>query len=196
MRVLVVDDEPIIRMDIREILQEKNCIIVGEASDGETAVNLARNLRPDVVLMDIKMPGSIDGLEAAKIINEEEICPVVLLTAYSQYELVEEASSVVGIFGYLVKPIKEEDILPALNMAIAKWSSYKKLKEENNELKNKLESRKIIEIAKGIIMEKYNLSEKEAYKKMQKLSMDFRKNMVEIAKYIIINNKFDEIMKI
>ncbi|KYO64159.1 ANTAR domain-containing response regulator [Thermovenabulum gondwanense] len=196
MRVLIVDDEPIIRMDIREMLQEKHCIIVGEASDGETAVNLARNLRPDVVLMDIKMPGSIDGLEAAKIINEEEICPVVLLTAYSQYELVEEASSVVGIFGYLVKPIKEEDILPALNMAIAKWSSYKKLKEENNELKNKLESRKIIEIAKGIIMEKYKLSEKEAYKKMQKLSMDFRKNMVEIAKYIIINNKFDEIMKI
>ncbi|MCG0276170.1 MAG: response regulator [Thermosediminibacteraceae bacterium] len=196
MRVLIVDDEPIIRMDVREILEEKGCVVIGEAADGKTALNLARSLKPDVVLMDIKMPGDMDGLQAAKLINDEEICPVVLLTAYSESELVEQASSMGSIFGYLVKPIKEEDIMPALNMAVAKWSYYKKLKEENNELKSKLESRKIIEIAKGIIMEKYNLSEKEAYKKMQKLSMNMRKSMVEIAKNIIISNKFEEIMKI
>jgi len=103
MRILVVDDEPIIRMDLKEILLENNCIVVAEASDGETAINLARSTMPDAVLMDIKMPGNIDGMEAARIIIEEEICPVVLLTAYNQKELIEQ-STTVGVYGYLVKP--------------------------------------------------------------------------------------------
>jgi response regulator NasT len=192
MRVLIVDDEPIIRMDLEEILEENECIIVGEASDGETAVHLTRSLRPDVILMDIKMPGKIDGLQAARIINDEEICPTVLLTAYNQQELIREAASTIGIFGYLVKPIKEEDVLPALNLAIAKWEAYKKIKKENELLKNRLENRKIIEMAKGILMEKYNIKEKEAYRRIQKLSMDYRKEMVKIAKDIILSNKFNE----
>jgi response regulator NasT len=164
---------------------------VAEASDGETAVNLARSVRPAVALMDIKMPGEMDGLDAAKVIIEEEICPVVLLTAYNQQELVEEASTV-GVYGYLVKPIKENEVFPAINVAIAKWAYLKKLKEENASLKDQLENRKIIDIAKGILMEKYNLKEKEAYRRMQKLSMNDRKGMAEIAKSIIVSNRLME----
>ena len=188
MRIMVVDDEPIIRMDLREILEEYGYTVICEASDGVTAVNLARSFRPTVTLMDIKMPGEIDGLDAAKVIIEEEICPVVMLTAYNQQELVEEASAV-GVYGYLVKPIKENDVYPTINVAVANWEMLKKLKEENDCLKDKLEKRKIIDIAKGILMEKYNMKEKEAYRKMQKLSMQNRKEMAEIAKSIIINNQ-------
>lgn len=191
MRIMIVDDEPLIRMDLREILEEYNCCIVAEASDGETAVNLARSVRPAVALMDIKMPGEMDGLDAAKVMIEEEICPVVLLTAYNQQELVEEASTV-GVYGYLVKPIKENEVFPAINVAVAKWAYLKKLKEENASLKDQLENRKIIDIAKGILMEKYNLKEREAYRRMQKLSMNDRKGMAEIAKSIIVSNRLME----
>jgi response regulator NasT len=194
MRVLIVDDEPIIRMDLKEMLEEKGCIIIGEASDGETAVHLSRSMKPDVVLMDIKMPGKMDGLQAAKRITEEEICPTVLLTAYNQQELVKEAASTVGIFAYLVKPIKEEDVLPALNLAVAKWKNYKEIKKENRLLKTKLKNRKLIEIAKGILMEKYNISERDAYRKIQKLSMDYRTDMVKIAKDIIVSEKLNKMI--
>ncbi len=194
MRVLIVDDEPIIRMDLKEILEEKGCIIIGEASDGETAVHLSRSMKPDVVLMDIKMPGKMDGLQAAKRITEEEICPTVLLTAYNQQELVKEAASTVGIFAYLVKPIKEEDVLPALNLAVAKWKNYKEIKKENRLLKTKLKNRKLIEIAKGILMEKYNISERDAYRRIQKLSMDYRTDMVKIAKDIIVSDKLNKMI--
>ncbi len=189
MRILVVDDEPIIRMDLIEILMENNCIIAAEAADGETAVNLARSVLPDVALMDIKMPGSIDGLEAARILIEDEICPVVLLTAYNQKELIEE-STIIGVFGYLVKPIKESEVYPALKVAVAKWLGIKKLKEENANLKNKLEKRKLIEVAKGILMDKYDMKEREAYRKIQRLSMEKRLDMIEVAKSIIISNEF------
>ena len=194
MRVLIVDDEPIIRMDLKEMLEEKGCIIIGEASDGETAVHLSRSMKPDVVLMDIKMPGKMDGLQAAKRITEEEICPTVLLTAYNQQELVKEAASTVGIFAYLVKPIKEEDVLPALNLAVAKWKNYKEIKKENRLLKTKLKNRKLIEIAKGILMEKYNISERDAYRRIQKLSMDYRTDMVKIAKDIIVSDKLNKMI--
>ena len=189
MRILVVDDEPIIRMDLIEILMENNCIIAAEAADGETAVNLARSVLPDAALMDIKMPGSIDGLEAARILIEDEICPVVLLTAYNQKELIEE-STIIGVFGYLVKPIKESEVYPALKVAVAKWLGIKKLKEENANLKNKLEKRKLIEVAKGILMDKYDMKEREAYRKIQRLSMEKRLDMIEVAKSIIISNEF------
>ncbi len=188
MRILVVDDEPIIRMDLVEILLENNCIVVAEASDGETAVNLARSIIPDVTLMDIKMAGSINGMQAAKILIEEEICPVVLLTAYHQAELIEE-STAIGVYGYLVKPIKESEVYPALKVAVTKWQGVQKLKEENIDLKNKLEKRKIIEVAKGVLMDKYDMKEKEAYRKIQKLSMEKRMDMVEIAKSIILSNE-------
>lgn len=189
MRILVVDDEPIIRMDLKEILQENNCIVVAEASDGETAINLARSTMPDAILMDIKMPGHMDGLEAARIIIEEEICPVVMLTAYNQKELIEQ-STAVGVYGYLVKPIKESEVYPALKVAVAKWMGLKKLKVENAELKDKLEKRKVIDIAKGILMDKYNMKERDAYRKIQRLSMEKRLDMSEIAKSIILSHEF------
>jgi AmiR/NasT family two-component response regulator len=189
MRILVVDDEPIIRMDLIEILIEHNCIVAAEAADGETAVNLARSVLPDVALMDIKMPGSIDGLEAARILIEDEICPVVLLTAYNQKELIEE-STIIGVFGYLVKPINESEVYPALKVAVGKWLGIKKLKEENANLKSKLEKRKVIDIAKGILMDKYDMKEREAYRKIQRLSMEKRLDMIEVAKGIIVSNEF------
>jgi AmiR/NasT family two-component response regulator len=189
MRILVVDDEPIIRMDLKEILQKNNCIVVAEASDGETAINLARSTMPDAILMDIKMPGHMDGLEAARIIIEEEICPVVMLTAYNQKELIEQ-STAVGVYGYLVKPIKESEVYPALKVAVAKWMGLKQLKVENAELKDKLEKRKVIDIAKGILMDKYNMKERDAYRKIQRLSMEKRLDMSEIAKSIILSHEF------
>lgn len=188
MRVLVVDDEPIIRMDLTEILIDHHCTVVGEAADGETAVNLARALKPEVTLMDIKMPGNINGMQAAKTLIEEEICPVVLLTAFNQKELLEE-SSTIGVFGYLMKPIKEEDIFPALTVAISKWKTIKMLKEENVNLKNQLERRKIIETATRILMDNYNMKEQEAYRKIQRLSMDKRLAMVEVARSIILSKE-------
>lgn len=188
MRIMIVDDEPIIRMDLNEILLENHCIVVGEAPDGETAISMARALRPEVALMDIKMPGSISGLQAARTIIEEEICPVVMLTAYNQQELVEESSSI-GVYGYLVKPIREDDIYPTLKVAIAKWEGVQKLKKENANLKNSLEKRKVIDIAKGILMDNYNMKEPEAYRKIQRLSMEKRVDMVEIAKGIILTKE-------
>ena len=189
MRIMVVDDEPIIRMDLIEILIEHNCIVVGEASDGETAVNLARATRPEAALMDIKMPGNVNGLQAAKTLIEEEICPVVLLTAYNQKELVEE-SSIIGVYGYLVKPIREDEIFPTLKVAIAKWTGMQKLKEENVNLRNKLERRKIVDIAKGILMDNYDMKEQEAYRRIQRLSMEKRLDMVDVAKNIILSKEF------
>lgn len=189
MRIMVVDDEPIIRMDLIEILMEHHCIVVAEASDGETAVNLARSVMPDATLMDIKMPGSINGLEAAKILIEEEICPVVLLTAYNQKELIEESTSI-GVYGYLVKPINECEVYPALKVVVGKWLGIQKLKEENADLKDKLEKRKIVEIAKGILMDRYDMKERDAYRRIQGLSMEKRLDMIEIAKSIILSNEF------
>jgi len=188
MRILIVDDEPIIRMDLREILEELGCVVVGEAPDGETAVNLARSTRPEVTLMDIKMPGEINGLDAARILIEEEICPVVLLTAYNHREFVEESADV-GVFGYLIKPINENEVYPALKVAVAKWRYLIDLKEENASLKDKFEKRKIVDIAKGILMDKYDMKEREAYKKIQRLSMEKRTDMAEIAKSIIISQE-------
>jgi AmiR/NasT family two-component response regulator len=188
MRIMVVDDEPIIRMDLIEILIDHHCIVVGEASDGETAIHLAKALRPEVTLMDIKMPGNINGMQAAKVLIDEEICPVVLLTAFNQEELVEE-SSTIGVFGYLVKPIREEDIFPALKVAKSRWNSLQRLKEENAKLKNKLEQRKIIERATGILMDHYDMKEHEAYRKIQRLSMDKRLAMVDVAKSIILSQE-------
>lgn len=192
MRILVVDDEPITRMDLIEILQEQNCTVVAEAADGKTAVNLGRTIRPEITLMDIKMPGSIDGLDAARILAEEEICPVVLLTAYNHKKFIEKSADA-GVFGYLIKPIDENEIFPALKVAVAKWQYTQELKEENAKLKNKLEKRKIIDIAKGILMDKYDMKEKEAYRKIQKLSMEKRTDMSEIAKSIIISQELTRI---
>lgn len=184
-RVIVADDESIIRMDLREMLTNLGYLVVGEAGDGRSAVNLARELRPDVVIMDIKMPGGIDGIDAAKILTEERIAPVVLLTAYSQRELVERAKEA-GVVGYIVKPFRESDLVPAIEVALARFAEFRALEKEVGDLKEALETRKLVDRAKGILMDTQGLTEAEAFRRIQKMSMDTRKPMKEVAEAIIL----------
>lgn len=184
LRILLVDDESIIRLDLREMLKEHGHEIVGEAYDGEMAIELANQLNPDLIVMDIKMP-KMDGLEAISRINQNRRIPTVMLTAYSQPELVERAVSL-GVFAFLVKPIKEHDLLPTLEVVLARAEEMSTLEKEVGSLKETLETRKLVEKAKGILMESYGLSESAAFRKIQKLSMDKRKPLKEVAEAIIL----------
>jgi len=183
-RVIIADDESIIRMDLREMLTNLGYLVVGEAGDGRSAVNQARELRPDVVIMDIKMP-DMDGIEAAKILTQERIAPVVLLTAFSQRDLVERAKEA-GVVGYLVKPFRESDLGPAIEVALARFAEFRTLEREVADLKETLETRKLVDRAKGILMDTQGLTEAEAFRKIQKMSMNTRKPMKEIAEAIIL----------
>jgi AmiR/NasT family two-component response regulator len=185
-RVIIADDESLVRTDLREALAELGYLVVGEAGDGMSAVNMSRELKPDVVVMDIKMPG-LDGIEAAQILTQEKIAPVVLLTAYSQKELIERAKEA-GVVGYLVKPFRETDLAPAIELAIARFSEFRALEEEVGSLAEALETRKKVERAKGILMEKQGMTESEAFRKIQKMSMNTRKPMKEVADAIILAN--------
>lgn len=184
LRILLVDDESLIRLDLREMLKEHGHEIVGEASDGQMAVELAPKLEPDLIIMDIKMPG-MDGLEAVRHINQHRRIPTVMLTAYSQPELVEKAVEL-GVFAFLVKPIKEHDLLPTIEVALARAEELRSLEKEVGTLKDTIETRKLVEKAKGILMESYGLSEAAAFRKIQKLSMDKRKPLKEVADAIIL----------
>ncbi|MCB0195287.1 MAG: response regulator [Anaerolineae bacterium] len=183
-RVIIADDESIIRADLKEMLTNLNYLVVGEVGDGQSAVNLARELRPDVILMDIKMP-NMDGIDAAKILTEEQIAPVVLLTAYGQKELVDRAKEA-GVVGYLVKPFRETDLLPAIEVALSRFSEFKAVRQEVDDLQNALETRKLVERAKGILMDTQKIDEGEAFRKIQKMSMNTRKPMKEVAEAIIL----------
>jgi len=183
-RVIIADDESVIRADLREMLTTLNYLVVGEVGDGQSAVNLARELKPDVVIMDIKMP-NMDGIEAARMLTQEKISPVLLLTAYSQRDLVERAKEA-GVVGYLVKPFREQEIAPAIEIALARFQEFRELQKEVGDLQETLETRKIVDRAKGILMDTQNLSEAEAFRKIQKMSMNTRKPMKEIAEAIIL----------
>jgi len=183
-RVIVADDESLIRMDLREMLTNLGYLVVGEVADGRSAVNQARELRPDVGVMDIKMP-DMDGIEAAKILTEERVAPVVLLSAYSQRELVERAREA-GVVAYLVKPYREEELAPAIEVALARFAEFKDLEKQVADLQQALETRKLVDRAKGILMDKQGLTEAEAFRKIQKMSMDNRKAMKEVAEAIIL----------
>ena len=183
-RVIVADDESVIRTDLREMLTTLGYLVIGEAGDGQSAVNLARELKPDIVIMDIKMP-SMDGIEAAKILTQEKIAPVLLLTAYSQRELFERAKEA-GVVGYLVKPYREQEIAPAIEIALARFQEFRVLEKEVGDLRETLETRKIVDRAKGILMDTQHLTEAEAFRKIQKMSMNTRKAMKEIAEAIIL----------
>jgi response regulator NasT len=183
-RILIAEDEPIVRMDIKEILEGQGYEVVGEASDGQVAIELARKLKPDVIIMDIRMP-NLDGIEAAKILTQEEIAPIIFLTAYSDKELVEKAKEV-GVISYIVKPFKESDLFPAIEIAIARFKEFQLLRKEVEDLKDALETRKLVDRAKGLLMDREGLKEHEAFRLIQKASMDKRKPMKEIAQAIIL----------
>jgi two-component system, response regulator PdtaR len=183
-RVIIADDESLIRMDLREMLTNLGYLVVGEVADGKSAVNQARELRPDVVIMDIRMP-DMDGIEAARVLTEERIAPVVLLSAYSQRELVQRAREA-GVVAYLVKPYREEELSPAIEVALARFAEFKDLQKQVSDLQEALETRKLVDRAKGILMDKQGLTEAEAFRKIQKMSMDNRKPMKDVAEAIIL----------
>jgi AmiR/NasT family two-component response regulator len=191
-RVIIADDESIIRIDLRETLTAQGYLVVGEAADGRSAVNLARELRPDIVIMDIKMPGDIDGIEAARILTREKIAPVLLLTAYNQRELVEGAKDA-GVVGYLVKPFRERDLAPAIEVALARYREFLELDRQVGDLKEALETRKLVDRAKGILMDTQGLKEAEAFRRIQKLSMNSRKSMREVAEAILLAHEVHEL---
>jgi two-component system, response regulator PdtaR len=180
--VLVAEDETIIRMDLREMLEEEGYHVV-EAADGEQAVRLAREVRPELAILDIKMPIR-DGLSAAQEISEEGIAPVLILTAYSQRELVEQAAEA-GAMGYLVKPFQKHDLLPAIEIAKGRYQQLAALADEVGDLTERLESRKVIERAKGSLMDRYKMSEADAFRFIQKAAMEQRLSMREVAEKVI-----------
>ncbi len=182
-RVVVAEDESLIRMDIVEILRDNGFDVVGEAADGEAAVALAMELRPDLVIMDVKMP-KMDGITAADKLNKEHIAPVVLLTAFSQKELVERATEA-GALAYVVKPFTPNDLLPAIEIALSRWAQIVALENEVSDLSERFETRKIVDIAKGILNEKMGLTEPEAFRWIQKASMDRRLTMKDVAVTIV-----------
>jgi len=168
MRVLVAEDETIIRLDLKDLLERSGFEVCAEARDGEEAVELARSERPDVAIMDVKMP-KLDGIEAARRILDERPIPIVMLTAYGQDELVQRAAEA-GVFGYLVKPFREQDLLPAIRTARARHEELAALREEAESLAEALAARKAIERAKGLLMAKESLSEQEAFERLRKAS--------------------------
>ena len=183
-RVIIADDESVIRTDLREMLTNLNYLVVGEAGDGLSAVNMARQLKPNVVIMDIKMP-DMDGIEAAGILTKEKIAPVLLLTAYAQRDLVDRAKEA-GVVGYLVKPFREQEIVPAIEIALARFDEFRELEKQVGDLNETLETRKLVDRAKGILMDTQGLTEQEAFRKIQKMSMNSRKPMKEIAEAIVL----------
>ncbi len=186
-RVVIAEDESIIRLDLKEMLGESGYDVVGEAGDGEEAVRLAFELEPDAVIVDLKMP-LMNGIEAARQITSARICPVVVLTAYSQRALVEKAIES-GAMSYLVKPFSKSDLLPAIEVAIARFREAQRLEEKVKNLEHRLETRKLVERAKGILMTRDGLDEASAFRKIQKESMDRRKTLAEVAAEIISGNR-------
>ncbi|WP_110588942.1 ANTAR domain-containing response regulator [Microbacterium suaedae] len=182
-RVVVAEDESLIRMDIVEILRDNGYEVVGEAGDGETAVQLATELRPDLVVMDVKMP-QLDGISAAEQLSRDHVAPVVLLTAFSQKELVERATEA-GALAYVVKPFTPNDLLPAIEIALARYEQIITLEAEVQDMVERFETRKLVDRAKGLLNEKMGLSEPESFRWIQKASMDRRLTMQDVAKAII-----------
>jgi AmiR/NasT family two-component response regulator len=183
MRILVAEDETIIRLDLRELLQRAGFDVCAEARDGEEAVELARSERPDIAIMDVKMP-KLDGIDAARRILEERPIPIVMLTAYGQEELVSRAVEA-GVFGYLVKPFREQDLLPAIQTARARHEELAALREEAESLAEALAARKAIERAKGLLMAKENLSEQEAFARLRKASQVSGRPLKVIAEAVV-----------
>ncbi|MGI8708076.1 MAG: ANTAR domain-containing response regulator [Actinomycetota bacterium] len=182
--VLIAEDEAIIRLDLKEMLEEEGFDVVGEASDGEAAIDLAREHRPDLVIMDIKMPG-LDGLSAAERIVEDEVSAVLILSAFSQKDLVRRAAEA-GAMGYLVKPFQKSDLLPAIEVALARQAELIAVKNEASDLADQLETRRLVDRAKGRLMDERGISEAEAFRTIQKRAMDERRPMRDVAEDVLL----------
>ena len=183
LRVLVAEDEALIRMDLREMLEEEGYDVCGEAGDGATAVRLARELRPALVMLDVKMP-VLDGISAAEQIVSERIAPVVILTAFSQRDLVERARQA-GAMAYLVKPFQKKDLLPTIEMAVSRFAELVALEREVADLNGRLEVRKLVDRAKGVLQGEHGLTEPDAFRWIQRRSMDQRVTMRAVAQDVI-----------
>ena len=183
LNIVIADNESIIRMDLKEMLEEAGHTVVGESINGIKAIELTRKLKPDLVIMDIKMP-EMDGITAAKIIADEKLAPVILLTAFSQKNIVEKAKHA-GVLAYLVKPIRQDSLFPAIEIAMSRFAEIQQLEHDLNNVKNSLQMRKTLDRAKGILMDAYNISESEAFRRIQKYSMAKRKSIKEVAEAII-----------
>mgnify|MGYP000616283594 FL=1 len=183
MRVLIVDDESLIRMDLRDIIESCGHEVVAEGTNGVEALELCKKHKPDIILMDVKMP-ELDGIEAARQIGFHHEAPVVLLTSYSQQDLIDKARDS-GVYGYLIKPVREEQLVPSLEMALGRYKSDAQLREKMAELEQSLEDRKIIQKGTGILMELYSISEAEAYNRIRTLSMNKQISITETCTLII-----------
>lgn len=182
-RVVIAEDEALIRLDLAEMLAEDGYDVVGQAGDGERAVELAEELRPDLVVLDVKMP-KLDGISAAQRIAEQRIAPVVILTAFSQRDLVERARDA-GAMAYLVKPFGKNDLVPAIEMAVSRFAELQMLETEVADLTERLETRKLVDRAKGILQEQLDLSEPDSFRWIQKTAMDLRLSMRQVAEGVI-----------
>ena len=182
-RVIVAEDESLIRIDVVETLRDNGFEVIAEAADGEKAVALAEELKPDLVVMDVKMP-LMDGISAAEILTKKKIAPVVLLTAFSQRQLVERASEA-GALAYVVKPFTPNDLIPAIDIALGRYAQIEALEEEVADMAERLETRKVLDRAKGILNNTMGLTEPEAFRWIQKASMDRRLTMKEVAQTVI-----------
>jgi two-component system, response regulator PdtaR len=188
-RVLIAEDEALIRLDLREMLREEGFDVVGEAADGEQAVTLASELEPDLVICDIKMP-KMDGITAAALIVGKRVAPVVMLTAFSQRDLIERARDA-GAMAYLVKPFEKRDLLPAIEMAMSRFAEIKALESEVTGLRERLEARKLIERAKGALMTTHSMTEPEAFRWIQRAAMDNRTSMRAVAELVLNGDAAD-----
>ncbi|MBW8173161.1 response regulator [Ornithinimicrobium sp. Arc0846-15] len=183
LRIVVAEDEALIRLDLSEMLEEAGHVVVAQASDGEQAIAAAREHTPDVVVMDVKMPG-MDGITAAEVLGNEGLAPVVMLTAFSDRELVERARDA-GVMSYVVKPFSAHDVLPALDIARARWQERQALADEVSDLTERFETRKRLDRAKGLLMQQLKLSEGDSFRWIQKAAMDRRLSMREVADAVI-----------
>ena len=181
--VVIAEDETLIRMDLAEMLVEEGYDVVGQAGDGQKAIELAESLRPDLVILDVKMP-VLDGIAAAEAIAGKRIAPVVMLTAFSQRELVERAREA-GAMSYIVKPFNQSDLVPAIEMAVSRFAEITQLEAEVEDLKDRLETRKAVDRAKGVLQEQLGLSEPDAFRWIQKTAMDLRMSMREVAEGVV-----------
>lgn len=185
-RVVIAEDEAIIRLDLKETLEEEGYEIVGETGRGDEAVQLVKDLKPDLAILDVKMPG-MDGLQAASEITAEKGAAVLILTAFSQRDLIEKARDA-GALAYLVKPFQKTELIPAVEVALGRFQEMKALQDQNLSLADQLETRKVVDRAKGVLMDKYGLSEADAFRFVQKTAMDTRSQLKSVAQDVIDGN--------